>query len=116
MDTILIPYSGARQKIRDGDLLLFRRENRLTSRLIAAAGRSEYCHAAMAAWWNERLMCLETVQSHGGRAIMLSAAVADVPQHGLQSAAVVVAALPPLLVYLFGGRYFVRGLTAGAVK
>ena len=48
--------------------------------------------------------------------IALSAAVADVPQHGLQSAAVVVAALPPLLVYLFGGRYFVRGLTAGAVK
>jgi glucose/mannose transport system permease protein len=29
---------------------------------------------------------------------------------------VVIAALPTLLVYLFGGRYFVRGLTAGAVK
>ena len=27
-----------------------------------------------------------------------------------------IAALPPLLIYLFGGRYFVRGLTAGAVK
>jgi glucose/mannose transport system permease protein len=27
-----------------------------------------------------------------------------------------IAALPTLLVYLFGGRYFVRGLTAGAVK
>jgi glucose/mannose transport system permease protein len=24
--------------------------------------------------------------------------------------------LPTLLVYVFGGRYFVRGLTAGAVK
>jgi glucose/mannose transport system permease protein len=24
--------------------------------------------------------------------------------------------LPTLLVYLFGGRYFLRGLTAGAVK
>ncbi len=48
--------------------------------------------------------------------IALSASVADVPQHGIQSAAVVVAALPTLLVYLFGGRYFVRGLTAGAVK
>ena len=27
-----------------------------------------------------------------------------------------IAAAPPLLVYLFGGRYFVRGLTQGAVK
>ena len=48
--------------------------------------------------------------------IALSAAVADIPQHGVQSAAVMLAALPTLLVYLFGGRYFVRGLTAGAVK
>ena len=32
------------------------------------------------------------------------------------SAAVIIAALPTLLIYLFGGRYFVRGLTAGAVK
>jgi len=48
--------------------------------------------------------------------IALTAAVADAPQHGIQSAAVMIAALPTLLVYLFGGRYFVRGLTAGAVK
>lgn len=79
MDTILIPYSVARQKIRDGDLLLFRRKSGVMGKLIATAGRSEYCHAAMAAWWNERLMCLETVQSHGGRAIMLSAAVQESP-------------------------------------
>ncbi len=48
--------------------------------------------------------------------IALSAAIADIPQHGVQSAAVLIAALPTLLVYFFGGRYFVRGLTAGAVK
>ena len=48
--------------------------------------------------------------------IALATAVADIPQHGVQSAAVVIAALPTLLVYLLGGRYFVRGLTAGAVK
>jgi glucose/mannose transport system permease protein len=48
--------------------------------------------------------------------IALSAAVADIPQHGVQSAAVMIAALPTLLIYLFGGRYFVRGLTAGAVR
>jgi glucose/mannose transport system permease protein len=48
--------------------------------------------------------------------IALSAAVADIPQHGVQSAAVMIAALPTLLIYVFGGRYFVRGLTAGAVR
>lgn len=48
--------------------------------------------------------------------IALSAAVADIPQHGVQSAAVIIAALPTLLIYLLGGRYFVGGLTAGAVK
>jgi glucose/mannose transport system permease protein len=40
----------------------------------------------------------------------------DLPQYGVQSAAVLLAALPTLLVYFFGGRYFMRGLTAGAVK
>ena len=35
---------------------------------------------------------------------------------GGQSAAVMIAALPPLLIYLVGGRYFVRGLTQGAIK
>jgi glucose/mannose transport system permease protein len=42
--------------------------------------------------------------------------VANVPQYGVQSAAVLIAAAPTLLVYLLGGRWFVRGLTAGAVK
>jgi glucose/mannose transport system permease protein len=40
----------------------------------------------------------------------------DVPQYGIQSAAVLLAALPTLLVYVLGGRYFMRGLTAGAIK
>ena len=48
--------------------------------------------------------------------IALSAAVADIPHYGVQSAAVMIAALPTLLIYLIGGKYFVRGLTAGAVK
>jgi glucose/mannose transport system permease protein len=48
--------------------------------------------------------------------IALSAHIEQAPQYGVQSAAVLLAAAPPLLVYLFGGRYFVRGLTAGAVK
>ncbi|WP_426954529.1 carbohydrate ABC transporter permease [Muricoccus radiodurans] len=48
--------------------------------------------------------------------IALSVSVSEAPQYGVQSAAVLLAALPTLLVYLFGGRYFLRGLTAGAVK
>ena len=48
--------------------------------------------------------------------IALSAHIEQAPQYGVQSAAVLLAAAPPLLVYLFGGRWFVRGLTAGAVK
>jgi len=48
--------------------------------------------------------------------ISLSAALTSEPMYGVQSAAVLIAALPTLLVYLFGGRYFLRGLTAGAVK
>jgi hypothetical protein len=79
METVLVPYCVARRRIRDGDLLLFRRKRGAIQKLIAVAGRSEYCHAAMAAWWNGRLMCLETVQSHGGRAVLLSTAVADDP-------------------------------------
>lgn len=48
--------------------------------------------------------------------IALSAAITSEPLFGDQNAAVLMAALPTLLVYLFGGRYFLRGLTAGAVK
>lgn len=66
----LIPYDEARRRIRDADLLLFRRRNRLL-RLIAVAGRSEYVHAAMAGWWNDRLMCVE-MTAGGGRAQLLS--------------------------------------------
>ena len=58
------------RQIRDADLLLFRRRNRL-ARLIAVAGRSQYVHAAMAGWWNDRLMCVE-MTSGGGRAQLLS--------------------------------------------
>ncbi len=48
--------------------------------------------------------------------ISISATVTTTPQYGVQSAAVLLAAAPTLLLYLFGGRYFMRGLTAGAVK
>jgi glucose/mannose transport system permease protein len=48
--------------------------------------------------------------------ISLSATIIQARQYGIESASVLLAALPTLLVYLFGGRYFLRGLTAGAIK
>jgi glucose/mannose transport system permease protein len=37
-------------------------------------------------------------------------------EHNVNMAATLLTALPPLLVYFASGRYFVRGITAGAVK
>jgi len=39
-----------------------------------------------------------------------------VKEYNLDMAAAIIAGLPTLLVYVFAGRYFVRGLTAGSVK
>jgi glucose/mannose transport system permease protein len=39
-----------------------------------------------------------------------------VPDHAVNMAATLLTALPPLLLYLLSGKYFVRGVTAGAVK
>jgi ABC-type multidrug transport system fused ATPase/permease subunit len=39
-----------------------------------------------------------------------------VKEYNVDMAAAMIAALPTLLVYMVAGRYFVRGLTAGAVK
>jgi len=48
--------------------------------------------------------------------IALSTNGTNVRNYDVMSAAVLIAALPPLLIYFFGGRYFVRGLTQGAIK
>ena len=39
-----------------------------------------------------------------------------VKEYHVDMAAALIAALPTLVVYVLAGRYFVRGLTAGAVK
>jgi hypothetical protein len=63
-------YVDVRRDIRNADVLLFRRRNRIT-KAIMVAGRSRYTHAAMAGWWKDRLMCVE-MTSGGGRAQLLS--------------------------------------------
>ncbi len=60
--------------------------------------------------WNEFLYASTFVaggqQPVTAALIGISATVTTTPQYGVQSAAVLLAALPTLLIYLFGGRYF----------
>jgi glucose/mannose transport system permease protein len=70
--------------------------------------------------WNEFLYGV--VFTSGREQPITSALVAlstngtNVRNYDVMSAAVLIGALPPLLIYFFGGRYFVRGLTQGAIK
>ena len=48
--------------------------------------------------------------------IALSSAGTSVREYNVEAAAVLIAALPTLMIYFFGGRWFVRGLTQGAIK
>jgi len=60
---MLVPFAEARLRVRDADLLLYRRRG-----LISIAGRGDHTHAAKAAWWGDDLFCLEVREWHGGRA------------------------------------------------
>jgi hypothetical protein len=62
-----VHYTGIRREIRNGDILLFRGKSWL-SRIIRRITRSPYSHAAIVAWWDERLMVLEAV----GKGIVVS--------------------------------------------
>jgi glucose/mannose transport system permease protein len=62
--------------------------------------------------WNEYLF---GVVFTSGMQQPITAAITGVRAGG-SAATVMMAAVPPLLVYLVGGKYFVRGLTQGALK
>ncbi len=70
--------------------------------------------------WNEFLYAV--VFSSGRHQPITAALIAlstngtNVRNYDVMSAAVLIGALPPLLIYFFGGRYFIRGLTQGAIK
>jgi glucose/mannose transport system permease protein len=70
--------------------------------------------------WNEYLF---GVVFTGGRqqpitaaVVALATSVMNAKAYDVTSAAVLIAAIPPLAIYFLGGKYFVRGLTAGAIK
>ena len=70
--------------------------------------------------WNEYLF---GVVFTGGRQQPVTAALVGLATNSMNarsydvaSCDVLIAAIPPLLIYFFGGKYFVRGLTQGAIK
>ena len=70
--------------------------------------------------WNEFLFGI-TFSEGANRPVTaalmaLNANIAQAREYGIESAAVLLAAMPTLLVYIFGGKYFMRGLTSGAVR
>jgi len=62
--------------------------------------------------WNEYLYGVVFTSGHQQP---VTAALQSVGRGG-SSAAVLIVAIPPLLIFLLGGRYFVRGLVQGAIK
>jgi glucose/mannose transport system permease protein len=70
--------------------------------------------------WNEFLygVVLTTGKTQPVTAAVVAFAAQEqnVRDYNVISSGVLIAALPPLLVYFFGGKYFVRGLTQGAIK
>jgi len=70
--------------------------------------------------WNEFLFGViftsGTQQPITAALVALGSGGLSVHAYNVASAAVLIGALPPLLVYFLGGKYFVRGLTQGAIK
>jgi glucose/mannose transport system permease protein len=70
--------------------------------------------------WNDFLFGVAfTVGDSNPVTVALNNIVASstgVKEYNVDMAAAIIAALPTLLVYIVAGKYFVRGLAAGAVK
>jgi glucose/mannose transport system permease protein len=70
--------------------------------------------------WNEYLFGVVFTSGSGqpitATLIGLSTGNMSAKIYDVMSAGVLIGAIPPLLIYFFGGKYFVRGLTQGAIK
>jgi raffinose/stachyose/melibiose transport system permease protein len=70
-------------------------------------------------FWNEYLVALTMIQKEAVRTVMLGVMLmANTYQldFSLLTAGIIIAVIPPILVYIFFQKYLVRGLTAGAIK
>lgn len=69
--------------------------------------------------WNEFLFALTMVNSPGAQPVTVALqnlTGSVLSQYQLQMAGAIMTAIPPLILYVFLGRYFVRGLLAGSLK
>jgi glucose/mannose transport system permease protein len=70
--------------------------------------------------WNEFLFGVVftggTQQPITAALVALSTSQMNAHPYDIASAAVMIGAVPPLLIYLLGGKYFVRGLTQGVIE
>ena len=67
-------YSTIRKQIWIGDLLLFRRKS-----AISWASEGPYSHAALATWYGDTLLCVESREWHGARVVTVSSQVRNHP-------------------------------------
>ena len=69
--------------------------------------------------WNEFLFAVTITGNPARQPVQVALqnlAGSQIVEWNVQMAGALLAALPPLLVYIFLGRYFLRGLLAGALK
>jgi len=74
----VIPYAQSRDRIQSGDVLLFRGTGSVAW-CVSVVTKSPYNHAALAAWWGDVLMCVETRGLRNARAVVLSSQVRAYP-------------------------------------
>ncbi|MEK3889390.1 carbohydrate ABC transporter permease [Bacillus sp. FSL K6-3431] len=68
--------------------------------------------------WNEFLFAI-TITGHNHHPVMVALqnlAGSQVVEWNIQMAGAILAAFPTMLIYIFAGRFFIRGLLAGSVK
>ena len=70
-------YESVRPRVADGDIFLFRGQY-LISKLFERETHTFYSHAALAAWWGDRLMIMQA-EAPGIQAIPMSVAVGTYP-------------------------------------
>jgi hypothetical protein len=58
MESRMVKYAQARDQIKNGDVLMYKGRG-LVSSVIRWVTHSPYSHAALVAWWNQRLMVME---------------------------------------------------------
>jgi hypothetical protein len=73
----LVAYKDVRPQVKDCDVFLFR-GTYLISKLFEKVDFSYYSHAALSAWWGDRLMILQA-EGPGIQAVPMSVAVGSYP-------------------------------------